>query len=111
MIKATDILDFADLKEGTVEVPEWKTTLTIRELGLDQGLSLYSMVQSLSGNQVVMKGQDIAQVIAWSVVNPETGERVFSDADVPALAKKNRNALMRIYTAITSLTGEDAEKN
>lgn len=110
-MKSSDILDFVDLKTSTVDVPEWKTTLTIQELGLDQGLALYSMVQSMTGNQAVMKGTDIAQVVAWSVVDPDTGERVFSDSDVAKLAKKNRSALMRIYSAITSLTGEDAEKN
>jgi hypothetical protein len=110
-MKAKDILNFVDLRRGTVDVPEWGTVLTVQELGLEQGLAVYKMAQSLDGDKVLMKAADIAQIVAWSVIDPNTGNLVFSNADVPKLAKKNRAALIRIYQAITSLSGEEAEKN
>lgn len=108
---ASKLLDFADLREKEIEVKEWKCTLRVRELGLEEGMALFNMIKGLQeGSAVTLQATDIAQVIAWGVVD-ENGNRVFSDADVPKLARKNRNALMSIYTEITSLTGEDAEKN
>lgn len=110
-MQAKDILDFVDLRRGTVDVPEWNTTLTVQELGLEQGLEVYKMIQSMDGDKATMAAKDIARVVAWSVIDPDTGELVFSDSDVPKLARKNRAALVRVYQAITSLSGEEAEKN
>ena len=110
-MKSEDILKFADLRRGTVEVPEWNTVLTVQELGLEQGLAVYNMMQGMDGGKVTMQAQDIARIVAWSVIDPDTGDAVFSEADVPKLAKKNREALIRIYQAITELSGEEAEKN
>jgi len=110
-MKATDILNFMDVRTSEVEVSEWNTTLRIKELGLDEGMSLFEKFKGLKeGEEFTLKASDIAQVVAWGVIDEE-GNRVFSDNDVPALAKKNRNALMSLYTAITALTGEDAAKN
>jgi len=110
-MKASDILGMMDVKTGTVEVPEWGTTLRIKELGLDEGMILFEKFKGLKeGEEFTLKASDIAQVVAWAVIDEE-GNRLFSDDDVPALAKKNRNALMTLYTAITAMTGEDAEKN
>ena len=107
-MKASDILSCNDLKTGEVEVKEWGCTLHIRELGLDEGLKLFSMVKDEDES---LSGEDVARVISWGVIDPDTGERLFSDDDVPSLAKKGRRPLMRLYSAITDLSGEDAEKN
>ncbi len=109
-MKAADILHINDLKTSTVFVDEWDVTIHIRELGLDEGIKLFSMAQNLEDNPT-LTGEDIAQVIAWSCYDPETNERLFSDADVPALAKKSQRPLMQLYSAITELSGDDAEKN
>jgi hypothetical protein len=100
-----------DVKTSTVDVPEWKTTLKIKELGLDEGMSLFEKFKGLKeGDEFTLKARDIAQVVSWAVIDDD-GNRLFSEEDIPALAKKNRNALMTLYTAITALTGEDAGKN
>ena len=110
-MRAADILNFMDVRTSEVEVSEWNTTLRIKELGLDEGMSLFEKFKGLKeGEEFTLKARDIAQVVAWGVIDEE-GNRVFSDDDVPALAKKNRNALMTLYTAITALAGEDAAKN
>jgi hypothetical protein len=107
------VLASSDLATREVEVPEWKTTLTVTELGLGEGMQLAAMYGN--GEKVTLTGRDVAQVVAWGVVDPETGERVFSDADVPKLARKSRHALMRLFSAIGELSSadgfEEAEKN
>ena len=109
-MKSSELLALDDLRTKVVDVPGWKQKLTIRELGLDEGIKLFSMAQE-SNDKLVLGGEDIARVIAWGVIDPDTRERVFSDADIPALAKKNRKALMFLYQEITALSGDDAEKN
>lgn len=106
------VLSSSDLSTRQVEVPEWGTTLTVAELGLDAGMKLAAMYGS--GDVVTLTGLDVAQVVAWGVVDG-SGERVFSDDDVPKLARKKRQALMRLFNAIAELSAadgfEEAEKN
>ena len=109
-MKASDILSFNDLKTSEVVIEDWDCTLHIRELGLEEGLKLFSMVSG-DDESNMLKADDIAQVIVWGVIDPKSGKQVFSDKDVPALAKKGRRPLMKLYSAITDLSGEDAEKN
>jgi hypothetical protein len=110
-VKAADLLGIADLRTKSVEVPKWGVTLTIRELSLEQGVKLSRMYRDMDGDTAALKAEDIAQVVAWGVV--DNGERVFSDDDVPKLAQKNRDVLLALYTEIVGLSGEpeEAEKN
>ncbi len=109
-MKASDILGFDDLKTRVVHVKWWDRDLTIRELGLDDGLKMFSKVKDLDGDASI-DAEDLAQVIACGVVDAETGERVFSDDDVPALAKKSSKPLMFLYQEIIALSSEEAVKN
>lgn len=108
-ITSADLLNIFDLKTKDIEVAEWKKTLTVRELSLDEGMKMYAMVKG-DGDKLSLDAKDIAQVVAWGVVDAN-GERVFTDDDVPKLAGKNRKSLMFIYSEITALSGDDAEKN
>ena len=108
-MKASDILGFDDLATKTVKVKEWDCELIIRELSLDDGIRWFQMAQE-SDDKLVLDAEDIAKVVAWGVID-ESGERVFSDDDVPVLKQKNRIALMFLYQEITTLSGAAAEKN
>ena len=109
-MKASDILDFNDLKTKSVRVEAWGCDLTVRELDLECGVKLFSMVSEVGDGEFVMDADQIASVVAWGVID-EDGERVFSDEDIPALKKKSRDPLMLLYTEITGISVEDAEKN
>ena len=109
-MKASDILEFSDLKTKVIKVKEWDCKLTIRELGLSDGLKMFDFVVD-TDDKPTMAAEDVAQVIAWGVIDPETSERVFSDDDVAALATKNSKAMMFVYREIMSLSGGEAEKN
>lgn len=107
------LLALDDLRTKEVTVPVWKHKLTIRELGLQESLEWAGPDRVSKDGKVTLSGEDLAKVIAYGVINPETGERVFTNADIPKLASKNRRALMFLYNEITALSGsvEDAEKN
>ena len=111
-MKASDILSFSDLRTKEVEVPQWKQTVRIREMGLDDGVKFVSLMRNAQGDSVTLTGEDIAGVVARGVIN-EKGERVFSDDDIPALAKKSQKALMLLYGEVIGLSGdvEEAAKN
>ena len=109
-MKASDILGFDDLRTKVVKVEAWDCELTVRELDLEDGVKLFSMVTEVSEGEFRMNADQIASVVAWGVID-ENGERLFSDDDIPALMKKARDPLMFLYTEITGISVEDAEKN
>lgn len=108
-MKSSDILGLSDLRTKTVRVKQWDCDLTIRELDLENGVKLFAMVSEVDGDFVI-DAEQIASVVAWGVID-ENGDRLFSDEDIPDLKKKARGPLMFLYTEITSISGEDAEKN
>lgn len=108
-MKADDVLAFDDLRTKTVSIAQWGgAKFTVRELGLAQGLELFAM---FGGETAELTGEQVAKVVAWGVIDANTGERVFTDDHVPKLAQKNRDALLTLYRAITALSSEDARKN
>jgi hypothetical protein len=109
-MKASDILGMSDLKTKVVKVKEWDCEFTIRELGLEDGLKMFSMVKDAEEG-LAITAEDLAQVVAWGVIDPATAERLFSDDDVASLKTKNSKPLMFLFQQIMALSGEDAEKN
>ena len=109
-MKASDILLFDDLKTKTVTVKQWKRDLTLRELGLNDGLKWLAAIQDSEDSNTI-DAHDVAMVVARGVIDAETGERIFSDDDISALAEKSSKALMFLYQEIIALSSEDAIKN
>lgn len=114
MTVADDLLSISDLKTKRITVPQWKREIVIKELGL---LPIMEMYQSMNladvdSGKIEVKPLDIAKIVSLGVVD-DSGNQVFTEEHIPALAKKNRAALMFIYGEIMSLSGadEDIEKN
>lgn len=109
-MNASELLALNDLATKSIKVREWKNeVIRIRELDLETGLKVF---EKAMGDQVVLAAEDIAGIVVYGVVDKDNNP-VFSVDDIPALLKKNRNALMSIYSEIMALTGdpEDARKN
>lgn len=106
------LLSVSDLRTKEVEVPSWGAKLTIRELNLQESMDAFSNIKPDDDGNVTLGYDDVAKVVAFGVID-EDGERVFTDEDVPVLAKKGKAALMKLYTEITMLSGtvEDEVKN
>lgn len=110
-MQAADILALDDLQTKSIRVKQWgDTVLRIRELDLEQGITMF---EKAFGDTLVMAPEDVAAVLVYGVVD-ENNQPIFTDKDIPALLKKNRNALMFIYQQIMGLSGgtiKEAEKN
>ena len=109
-MKASDILGFNDLKTKVIKVKAWDCELTVRELGLADGIKMFDLISD-ADDRPTIAAESVAQVVAWGVIDPATLERIFSDDDVAQLAQKSSKALMFIYKEIMALSGEDAAKN
>lgn len=114
MISADELLSINDLRQKKIFVAQWNREITIQELGL---LPMMEMYQSLDAKEIAegsvkVKPLDIARFVALGVLD-ESGNRVFKDEHIEALANKNHEALTFIYSEIMALSGsdEDAEKN
>lgn len=112
-----DILSVNDIQREDVPVPEWK--LNGVQLVLVQGLDGKER-DDLEASMIKGKGKKTevnlenlrAKLVARSIVD-ENGNRIFTDADIPVLARKSAVALNRVYAVAQRLSGiteEDVEE-
>lgn len=97
------ILAANDIKRELIEIPEWGGSVYIKELSAaERGRYLKALyVLSKQGEDaIVAHGQ---ATLAAHVVVDETGQRLFSDAEIPVLAARNAAALVRIEKASAKL--------
>lgn len=97
------LLAVNDLRTKEVDVPAWGMKVRIRELNLQESMDAFSDLKPDKDGNVTLKHEDVARVVAFGVID-EDGERVFSDEDAAALAKKGKAALMTLYAEITKLS-------
>jgi hypothetical protein len=90
------ILGADDLPVTEVDVPEWGETVRVKALDAEERFNLSVQAGGKPG-AVFM-----ASVVAATVVD-EDGNRVFTDDDVPALARKNGKAVKRLFDAADEL--------
>lgn len=105
MSLAEDILAADDLPMLAVEVPEWPVKVVhVRTLSGTEYEAFEKAVHGEKpGSPMVM-----ARAAAASVCL-ESGELIFSEADIPALAKKSSKPQRRLFKAFLKLNGTDDE--
>lgn len=91
-----------DRETRNVEVPGG--TLLIREM---DGEAVMEMVTALEDKQ---DKQAIYRAITQSVIDPETGERMFSMEDMPVLQRKSWRTLDMLQKEIMQLNGMSGEE-
>lgn len=101
------ILAADDLPYEDVPVPEWGGVVRVRGLsgkGRDEYLSSMAV---MAGGQVV--GQNTvnvsARLVAHCVIDPETGDPAFTQADIGKLGEKSAAALGRVFEVAARLSG------
>lgn len=99
------ILTASDLPSVDVEVPEWGGTVRVRmltggERDAFEASTLTRKGKTFETNLVNMR----ARLVALTTVD-ESGARLFSEADVAALATKSAAALNRVFMAAQKLNG------
>jgi len=98
------ILSARDLRTETIEVPEWGTTVTLREWdgATRDRFDALALEARERGGKIPPRLR--AWVAAMSIVD-ESGELVFGEPDIEALARKSARALDRIVEAALKLNG------
>jgi len=111
LTKAT-ILDADDLTTELVEVPEWEVSLTVRTMtGSERDVFEDSISQATNNGRVDLRGLKV-KLVALTVLD-DNGDRLFDDADLPALNKKSASAIDRIFQVaqrLNGLTDKDAKE-
>lgn len=110
LLSRDDILAADDRATETVEVPEWGGAVKVRALsGIERDhymASLYSMKSNGQGgmeiSSVNLEGSQ-ARLVSLAACD-DTGERLFSEADVLALGGKSGAALDRVYQAASKIS-------
>jgi hypothetical protein len=100
------------LETETVEVPGFGP-VTVRALTSDEweGYEAACLVAGADGGKVYRTDRPL--LVRMAAVNPDGGENVFTDADLPALRALPLKVLAPVTRAAFRLcgAGEDAEKN
>jgi hypothetical protein len=119
ILSKSQILQAVDIKTSEVAVPEWGGDVLVREFsGADRDAFESSMVRiNAEGQRETDLSNMRAKLVAMCLVDHETGERMFSDAELALLGKKSAAALQRVFEVAQRLNGlsaddvKDAEKN
>lgn len=104
-LTADEILSARDLPTEDVAVPEWGGVVCVRTLtGAERDAFESSMVQQ-AGKSTKVNTQNLrAKLVALCAVN-ESGQRVFTDAQVVELGRKSSIALNRVFAVAQRLSG------
>jgi hypothetical protein len=96
-----------DLTNEVVDIPEWGVKLEVRSMSAgDRSRSIRNWVGE--DNQVDLV-RFYPAIIAASVFDPESGERVFTDADAEKLNEKSSRVIERLAQVALRLSGMTQE--
>ena len=94
-----------DIKTERVPIPEWGGDVMVRGLTGRQRDAWEQSMTVRRGKKVEMDMRDFRARLAVLCVVDETGQLVFHEGDIDALAGKSGSALDKIYTAAAKLSG------
>lgn len=105
VLNKEQILKADDLKTETVSVPEWGGDVLVRALSGTERDRFESMIVSGQGRNQKVNTENVRAKLVALVAVGEDGKRLFSDADVAALGKKNAAPLERVFKVGMRLSG------
>lgn len=108
-----DILADDDGKWEDVKTPEWKSSPVTRVKALSgterdafEASSRQLRPNPKGGFDVVPNQENArARFLVRAIIDPDTGERIFTDQDANALGRKNAAVLDRLFEVGTRLSG------
>jgi len=107
------ILAADDREYEVVPCPEWGGEVRLRSLtGAERDAYEQSLVQTRGKSREMNLRNARAKLVALCAVD-ESGKRLFTDADVNALGKKNAKPLDRLFDAarrLSGLSGDDVDR-
>lgn len=101
------ILNAEDLGSEIVYIPEWDVKVEVRAMTVAQQQTLIAKVRKPNGD---LNSELLAvETIIAACFDPETGERVFDDADRDVLRTKSASAFSRLLAASNRAAGMEDE--
>jgi hypothetical protein len=107
------ILAAKDISEIQIEVPEWGGKVCIRSLSVGESDLYADYILKQKGDK---NANALAYLLTLALVD-NNGDKIFTEKDIVALAKKSRSAVERVAlkcleaNGLTVDAGEDLEKN
>lgn len=103
-LNRSQILSAKDLPIEEVAVPEWGGTVFVRGMnGAERDAFELSVIDQKQRGKVDLN--NIRAKLCALTICDESGERIFSENDVAALAKKSAAALSRVFVVAQRLSG------
>ncbi len=115
-----DLLAAVEPPRETVDVPELRRSFTLRGMTGEErdAFELSLTAQTANGRRRVPDPKNYrAKLLVFSIIDPDSGERMFADSDVAALGRVRADVLSRLSDVAQRLSGlrpddvEAAEKN
>ena len=104
------ILSANDLPTRTVPVPQWGGDVILKTLNGSEREELERLINEFKSKGKIPGGKAVRAVAAaMSCVDENTGVRLFTNAEIPSLAKKSGAALDLLLDEILDLNGMTPE--
>lgn len=113
-LNRTQILEHDDTEFEDVVVNEWRppgqnedAKVRVRPMTAAQRSRVEATMLEVNqtGRGYEKIGQIALRIVSWCVVDPDTGEPMFTEADVKALGQKSSKPILRIRDAAFKLSG------
>jgi hypothetical protein len=97
-----------DTPSELVKVPEWGVEILVRGFSLGAKDDFLASILDMKTNEPNLKAFN-AGILIGTAFDPESGERLFTENDIPVLKQKSAAAVARIVEVGQKLSGLDAE--
>jgi len=112
VLSREQILGAEDSQREYVEIPEWRGGVYVRSLTAEERDAYEGSLVEVRGKKVELRKENArAKLVALTVVDA-AGARLFTEADVERLGRKNGAAVDRIYRVaqrLSAMRQEDLE--
>lgn len=103
------ILKVSDIDTQIITVKEWNGKVCVRGLNAaERG----EMENILNNSSKIDFSNIRARVLSWTIIDPKTKEKLFTENDINELNKKSAAVLDKLFTEVqklSKLTNEDIE--
>lgn len=93
-----------DTPSELVEIPEWEVKVLVRGMTLGAKDDFLAAIVDSTSKSANVKNFTSGVLVACSY-DPESGERLFSETDIPALKERSAVAIQRIVDVGVRLSG------
>lgn len=108
-LSAEAILACDDTQFRDEDVPQWGGVVRVRALTGKERDAYDASLREIreNGDFVYNPENQRAKLVGRTLVDPETGARLFTDQQINALGEKNAAVLQRLYDVAAKLSGLD----